>query len=221
MLKTGNALIDNSTAEWVIGSDEVGYGAWAGPLVVCATLVHRSWTAAGVGDSKKIVEKERERICDHFTQVSPVTHLLVWVTPKKIDELGVYKALVGAHQVAILGVMDKAKSPPLVIVDGFPQGTGAIGVHNAVGLPKADGLVSAVGLASIIAKVTRDRFMQKQSQEYPGYGFGNHKGYGTPEHERALDKLGVCAIHRKSYDPIRKRLKTPRAGQDDPLFEID
>jgi len=219
MRKTGNAFIDNSSAEWVIGSDEVGYGSWAGPLLVCATLVHRNWTAVGVGDSKKIVEKERSRICDLFKSTTP--HLLVWVTPEKIDELGVYKALLGAHQTAILGLISQAKSTPLVIVDGFPQGTGPIGVPNAVGLPKADGLIPAVGLASIIAKVTRDRHMQKESQTYPGYGFGNHKGYGTPEHEMALDKLGVCPIHRKSYAPVRKRLETPGMGKDDPLFEID
>lgn len=221
MRKTGNAFIDNSSAEWVIGSDEVGYGAWAGPLLVCATLVHRDWMAMGVGDSKKTSEKERNRICGLFTQSTPVTHVLVWVTPEKIDEQGVYKALLRAHQTALLGLISQAKSTPLVIVDGFPHGTGPIGVPNAIGLPRADGIIPAVGLASIIAKVTRDRHMEKLGQAHPGYGFGNHKGYGTPEHEMALNKLGVSTTHRKSFDPIRKRLKAPETGQDDPLFEID
>jgi ribonuclease HII len=214
---TGNSSIDDSSAEWIVGSDEVGYGAWAGPLVVCAAAVVRGFNPPGVGDSKKLSEKQREAAYDRYTKATPAIHHLVWVEPKDIDRQGVWRALLGAHRQALEHVITRITGSRLIVVDGFPNGTHEIGVPMAVGLPKADMLVPAVGLASIIAKVTRDRHMRQMETLYPGYGFGAHKGYGTADHQRNLREKGPCEIHRFSYDPI----KHAGAGQDDPLFIID
>lgn len=214
---TGNDAIDKSQADWIVGSDEVGYGAWAGPLLVCAAAVARSFNPPGVGDSKKLTERMREHAFDRYTKTTPATHHLVWVSAEDIDRQGVWKALLGAHREALENVIGRVEGSKTVVVDGFPHGTQDIGVQGAIGLPKADQLVPAVGLASIIAKVSRDRLMQQLDRQHPGYGFGAHKGYGTPAHQRALRELGPCDIHRKSYAPIKDAL----AGQDDPLFIID
>jgi ribonuclease HII len=206
-MQTGNTAIDNSTAEWVVGSDEVGYGAWAGPLLVCAVAVPRGFNEPGIGDSKKLSKAQRERAYDRFTRTTPVRHHLVWVEHTAIDQEGVWKALLRAHREALTTVLATITGPSLRVVDGFPHGTKEIGVEDAIGLPKADQLVPAVSLASILAKVSRDRVMREFAAKYPGYGFDAHKGYGTPEHQQALRENGPCEIHRKSYAPIRDLLR--------------
>ncbi len=214
---TGNATIDHSTADWVVGSDEVGYGSWAGPLLVCAVALPRGFNEPGIGDSKKLSEKQREQAFDRFTRATPVRHHLVWVHHQDIDREGVWKALLRAHREALTTVLAQVEGSTLRVIDGFPHGTEAIGVPHAVGLPKGDQLVPAVSLASIIAKVTRDRHMRVLAGQYPGYGFSRHMGYGTPEHQRALRELGPCEIHRKSYAPIKNATIDQ---EEDPLFII-
>jgi len=102
---------------------------------------------------------------------------------------------------------------PLTIVDG------KIPVEGAIALPKADLLIPAVSLASIIAKGTRDRIMTELSKVHPGYGFENHFGYGTPEHQAALEKLGPCSIHRRSYAPIA-RMSRPKGYTLEDIFDL-
>lgn len=215
---TGNSTIDDSTADWVVGSDEVGFGSWAGPLLVCAVALPRGFNEPGIGDSKKLSESQRERVFDRFTRSTPVRHHLVWVQHTAIDQEGVWKALLRAHREALTTVLALVEGTALRVVDGFPHGTEAIGVPHAIGLPKADMLVPAVSLASIIAKVTRDRHMRVLAGQYPGYGFESHRGYGTPEHQRALREKGPCEIHRKSYAPIKNAINEQ---EEDDLFVID
>jgi ribonuclease HII len=203
-MKTGNPQIDGSTAEWIIGSDEVGYGAWAGPLTVAGTLLPRGWNEPGVGDSKQLTPTQRRKFFVRFTISTPIRFHVASISPEKIDQLGVGQALYAAHREVLTELLRRAPGPALVVVDGFKDGTKAIGVPGAIGLPKADDLVPAVSLASIIAKVTRDEHMVKMADKYPGFGFGSHKGYGTPQHMRALALYGPCEIHRKSYAPIAK-----------------
>jgi ribonuclease HII len=205
-MKTGNPLIDNSTAEWVLGSDEVGYGSWAGPLLVCATLVHRSWSAPGVGDSKGLTPKKREQAFERYSRSAP--HHVVWVDPERIDQMGVYQALLAAHREALEALLPQAKSAPLIVVDGFPNGTvRLIGVPGAIGIPKGDQLIPAISLASIIAKVTHDRHMAEQAKTYPHYGFSTNMGYNSPQHQVGLAERGPCPIHRRSYAPVAKSLE--------------
>lgn len=207
MKPTGNPLIDESTAEWVVGSDEVGYGAWAGPLVVCAVALPRGWSEKGVGDSKKVSKTERVRIATRFVKETPVLYHLVKASNDEIDQEGVATVLPQCHRMALEGILKKVKGEPLIIVDGFKHGTRSIGVPGAIGLPEGDGLIPAVSLASIIAKVTRDMMMVEMSKQYPGYFFADHKGYRSEDHEDALRRLGPCAIHRKSYAPIARLLR--------------
>jgi len=216
MKLTGNVEIDTSTAEWVVGSDEVGFGSWAGPLIICAAALPRTWSGTGLGDSKKLSEKQRRKAFERWTLETPALHHLVSVSPERIDELGVYEALILAHRKALETVLTKVQGTVLIVVDGFKDGTKRIGVPGSIGLPKADNLVPAVSLASILAKVTRDELMARAAKEYPGYGFSRNVGYGTPEHQEALAKLGPCALHRRSYAPIAKI----SAKLDDDYFEF-
>jgi ribonuclease HII len=217
------AAID--AADYVVGSDEVGYGAWAGPLVVCAVVISKNWPLAHlVKDSKAFTGKNahshREKIAKQI--LTAVTYTIVSVPPEQIDDAGVYKLLPILHGRAIDAVIAKHAALGVVgtnavIVDGTLKvfyGNG----EQALSLPKADSLIPAVSAASIIGKVARDLTMVKLSKEYPGYGFENHRGYGGDEnhaHSIALRRLGPCAIHRKSYGPIRDLLKKEDDGHFD------
>ena len=198
----------------MVGSDEVGYGAWAGELIVCAVAISKDWPLSSlVKDSKAFTGKharsKREAVAKQI--IPSVTYHLVSVSPKEIDEAGVYNVLSAAHRGAIDAVLTKEKEHGVlgnyaVIVDG----TLKIGYGDskmAFSLPKADMLIPAVSAASIIAKDFRDRAMVKLAEQYPGYGFETNAGYGgNAAHTEGLKKLGVCAIHRRSYDPIKEIL---------------
>ncbi len=205
--------------EFVCGSDEVGYGSWAGPLVVCAAVVPRTWTApAMVRDSKQLSATARDRLFPSL--VSTITHFLVSVEVEEIDRRGVGTVLLEAHAKAIQGALDAHRAQghsalPFVIIDG------SRGVLGAVALPKADALIPAVSAASIIAKVARDRHMVEMDAHYPGYSFRSNAGYGTKEHQAALDRLGVCAIHRRSYAPIAERIGQSNTEIQEAWMHID
>lgn len=205
MARTGVAAIDETKALYIVGSDECGYGSWAGPLFVCAALVTREWPFAGeVCDSKDVKEAKREAI---YRKIH--SHLLfsiVEVPSSEIDARGVYTCLLAAHEQAIREVKEKhfalgCIGEILTVVDG------TLKIPGAIALPDADALVPAVSAASIIGKVTRDRLMVKQGALYPGYDFASNKGYRSPKHDAGLQKLGPCPIHRRSYAPIAKLVR--------------
>jgi len=231
MLKTGIPTIDNAKATPIVGSDEAGYGAWAGPLLTCAVAVACDWEPddpelrnRGAGnpwrDSKMLSETERERVFDRYwPQARDNIVISPCVMPaEEIDSLGVSEALKTAHRRAIEGTFFRLPVNPIVVVDGIvnpnidPARSPLIFC-----LPKGDQIVPAITLASVIAKVYRDREMIRLAQEYPGYGFEKHKGYGTRLHEDALRTKGPCAIHRRSYSPI----KAYEARVTRPAWEFD
>ncbi len=192
---TGDPRIDDTTATLICGSDEVGAGAYAGSLLVVAVTAPRAWTGPqGLTDSKKLNDSNRERFHDLLMADIQISMTFVWVTPETIDLFGIYKANVQAH----LDAHAKLKTPNTLRVADGNMNLGP----EIISLPKADGLVPAVSAASVLAKVTRDRYMTQQDALYPGYGFAKHKGYGVPLHEAALFRLGPCAIHRRSYGPV-------------------
>lgn len=208
-MSTGNPEIDNSTHDYIVGSDECGYGAWAGPLVVCAAVVSKDWPFNNEVKDSKAFKNEASRNNVARKILKAVTCCLVSVSPEDVDKKGVYKAVIEAHGEAITKVIAKhdglgCVGTYLVVVDGNlkisyeHKGKRLVGIS----LPKADALVPAVSAASIIGKVARDAHMKELAKKYPGYGFENHKGYGVPEHQEALAKLGICDQHRKSYGPI-------------------
>ena len=206
---TGNPEIDCSDAEYIVGSDECGYGAWAGPLVVCAAIVSREWPLASeVTDSKKLNHKRRVALSKKI--LTGALCNVITVPSKEIDAKGVYPCLLEAHARAIQKVIDRhralgCKGRELVIVDGN------LPILGAISLPKADLLVPAVSAASIVGKVYRDLHMEKLALEYPQYGFESSRGYGTKQHQEALEKYGPCPIHRRSYQPIASLIE---AAQD-------
>lgn len=198
MKPTGDPRIDESKHTVIVGSDEVGFGAWAGPLVVAAVATPRNWSDPRVKDSKKLSERQREALYEEFFKPEGFPMNVVIVEPSTIDSRGVWSCLVEAHYDATHGMNDRLVDEPLIIVDG------QVPVEGGISLPKADNLVPAVALASIIAKVTRDRIMVKLDRQFPGYDLSSSKGYGVPKHQSGLEKLGPCPIHRRSYEPVAR-----------------
>jgi ribonuclease HII len=184
---------------WVLGSDEAGTGAWAGPFYVCAVILPRGWKpGVKIGDSKKLTPAQRELAFGVLHQDPYIIHSIVICDAARIDRMGAGPAIIEAHTRAQNDCWLRAGSPENVerIVDG------TLNIPGAQAIPRADASVPACSIASILAKVSRDREMVRLDALYPGYGFASGKGYGTKEHEEALDRLGPCAVHRHSYAPV-------------------
>lgn len=196
-------LLQEGSFTHIIGADEVGYGAWAGPLLVCAAIVPRDWKPPqGLNDSKKLKPAMREELFSIMRNRVP--YVCRMVMPEDIDREGV---IVGLRR-CFLGALEEAKEKypsSLIVVDGLVK----IPFQPYLHFPRADGEVPAVMAASVIAKVIRDLYMQKLAEKYPGYGFGDHMGYGTPQHKAAIDKKGLCPMHRRSYVPISEPEEDP------------
>lgn len=181
----------------IAGVDEAGRGACAGPLVVVAVMLRdpHNQALSEVRDSKELSPKKREElfevIIDQSTQYS-----IIEISPQEIDEIGLHRSNLDGMRRAInaLGV-----EPQYVLTDGYEiEGLGA----PSLAVWKGDQVALSISAASILAKVYRDRLMEKLDSKFPGYGLANHKGYVTRAHEKALIDLGVSPIHRRSYANI-------------------
>lgn len=185
----------------VCGVDEAGRGPLAGPVVAAAVVLPLHCSIEGLKDSKLVSAPKRdllyEAVCQEAIAVS-----VGMATVQEIDVLNILRATHEAMRRALRGLRPAAD---FAIVDGLPV-TGLGLPHRAV--IKGDRLCCSVAAASIIAKVTRDRFMLMMDESYPGYGFAKHKGYGTREHVDAIGRLGQCPIHRLSF-------RVPRQGERD------
>ena len=189
----------------ILGIDEVGRGPLAGPLVVGAVIlpeVKPDWVDE-LRDSKKLSAKKREKYSEIIIREAPA-YGLGWVTSREIDELGISEALCLATRRAVEEIRRSCVKFSQIVIDGkinFLAGT-KLGpfVSTAV---KADALIKEVSAASIVAKVARDRYMVNLAQDFPGYGFENHVGYGTAKHIAAIRELGICPEHRRSFEPIK------------------
>lgn len=181
----------------IVGIDEAGRGPWAGPVVMAGVILPESFDCKKLNDSKKLSELQREEL---FVEIEHCAQGICTkvVTHKTIDRLGILNAVKK-------GMRDIAKElqPGFLLIDAVNINYPNV-PQNA--LIKGDAKVASIAAASIVAKVTRDRLMQKAAKKFPQYGFENHKGYGTREHQEALAKHGVCEIHRRSYAPIAKLL---------------
>jgi len=196
--KTGIARIDEFKSA-LVGADEVGWGAMAGPLVVCAVAAPASWDDPRVTDSKALTPKRREVLYNEFIEDDRFVVSMVDLSSQEVDQMTPAKARIHAFEEAVRGTFWRLSHTPLVVLDGNLKTS----LENVLSLPKADLKVPEVGLASILAKVYRDRIMVKHGAQYPGYGFERHVGYVTKEHKAALEKLGPCPIHRRSYEPVK------------------
>jgi ribonuclease HII len=181
----------------VAGVDEAGRGPWAGPVVAAAVILDRHNFPAGLNDSKQLSEAARSRL---FEALLAQRHGIAMASVAEIDTLNIHWATMLAMEraVAALGV-----APAHVLVDGnrLPRWS-----HAATAVIKGDGRSLSIAAASIIAKVTRDRLMVALDGEFPGYGWADNKGYGTPAHQRGLAAHGITPHHRKSFAPIKALL---------------
>jgi len=187
----------------MIGVDEVGRGAWAGPLLVVAARVKEAGTLPpGLTDSKLLSKKQRETLYEQLLITCEFGE--GWVYPEELDQIGLGGALrlSALRAVGDLGINKQDR----VCIDG------TINLlkdahNNAFTVVKADLTIPIVSAASVYAKVIRDRYMARLRYEYPDYFFENNVGYGTQKHREALAAHGVTEHHRKSFKPIRALLK--------------
>lgn len=182
------------------GADEAGRGAWAGPVVAAAVILPHDPARLApllgrVDDSKRLAPAERERlfalIHEHAAAVG-----VGQASAQEIDALGI----VHANRLALhRAVVALPLAPDYLLLDFFTLADLPVPQRGAA---HGDALSLTIAAASIIAKVTRDRWMVEADEWYPGYGFARHKGYGTAMHKEALARLGPCALHRRSYAPL-------------------
>lgn len=176
----------------ICGADEAGAGPLAGPVYAAAVLLPYGLELEGVNDSKKLTEKRREALFP-VIQEAAIAYAITSISAQEIDETDILTARLKAMDMAIkqLGV-----PADFALIDGN-RDRGIECPHVTV--IGGDGKSMNIAAASILAKVSRDRFMVEMDGKYPGYGFAKHKGYGTKAHYEALRELGPCEIHRKTF----------------------
>jgi ribonuclease HII len=185
----------------VAGADEAGRGACAGPLVVAAVVLplSRGSEIDELADSKLLVPATRERVLARIERTALAISVVV-VDAAEVDRRGVHRANVEAMRRAVARLDVR---PGYVLTDGFPvAGIGSPGLA----VWKGDRVSANVAAASVVAKVTRDRLMVELDRLWPGYGFAEHKGYSTPQHQQALSGRGPCPQHRRSYANVSRVL---------------
>ena len=176
----------------VCGIDEAGRGPLAGPVCAAAVILPDGCIIDGVNDSKKLTEKKREQLFEVIKETA-VAYSIATADEKEIDEINILQATYLAMNRAFNGLKIK---PDMALVDGNRDPNLGIPTRTIV---KGDAASMSIAAASILAKVTRDRFMLEMDKKYPEYQFAKHKGYGTNLHYEMLDKYGASEIHRMSF----------------------
>jgi ribonuclease HII len=188
----------------VAGVDEAGRGPLAGPVVAAAVILPLECKIEGICDSKMLSPKQREELAQEITTQALVVGIgEVW--PEVIDKINIHRASFLAMKKAVEAI--QKPKPDFLLVDGF-QIPGIKIPQKA--LLQGDKKSVVIGAASILAKVTRDRIMVALHQEFPEYGFAQHKGYGTAFHIKAIQKYGPCKYHRKSFKRVKEYVSEER-----------
>ncbi len=191
-----------SSYGYVCGTDEAGRGPLAGPVVAAAVVLPDGCVIEGLDDSKKLTEKKRERLFDIIKEQA-LAYAIVEVSPEEIDSLNILRASLTAMQRAVAKVRETVP-PAVVLIDGNQQADFGVPSFTVV---KGDSISQSIAAASVLAKVYRDRLMEKLAEEYPVYGIAKHKGYPTPDHKLAVYEHGASPIHRKSFLSFLERDK--------------
>ena len=201
MKKDWNARLEEITqtdkAIWATGRafagiDEAGRGPLAGPVCAAAVILPRGLDIPGMNDSKKLTAKRREALYDIITEQA-LAYGIAFASEQEIDEINILQATF----LAMRRAMDQLRvRPDIALIDGNRETDFGLPVQTIV---KGDSLSANIAAASILAKVTRDRFMLEMDEKYPQYGFATHKGYGTRAHYAALREFGPCPIHRRTF----------------------
>jgi ribonuclease HII len=186
-----------ATGEMIVaGIDESGRGPLAGPVMAAAVVLHESFHDVPLDDSKRLCPEEREEFYIRLTTDPAVAWSCCVVEVDEIDRLNILRA---SHEAMRRAVLALTQRPTHVLIDGLPVRPFPI---PQTALVKGDSRSLSIAAASIIAKVTRDRWMEAIDLLYPKYGFAKHKGYATPEHFATLFAHGPCPIHRRSFEPV-------------------
>ena len=188
----------------VAGVDEVGRGPLAGPVAAGAVILPPNPRASGrlrwlsrVRDSKQLTPAVRQELSEYIWRHS-LAAAVAFVPVEVVDRIGIAEA---SRQAMLAAVGDLSRRPQHLLIDAFRLPACALGQTPIVG---GDATSFSIACASVIAKVARDRVMDAHELTYPGYGFMTNKGYATPEHFNALRRLGPCALHRRSFSPVRE-----------------
>ncbi|WP_395645265.1 ribonuclease HII [Terricaulis sp.] len=179
----------------ICGIDEAGRGPWAGPVVAAAVILPRKGRPKGLDDSKKLTAEAREDLAAEIRACA-----LVGLGVASVEEIDTLNILRASHLAMQRAFEALPEMPVAALVDGNMAPELPCPVEWII---DGDAIAPVISAASIIAKVERDRMMVELCARYPGYLFSKHKGYGTPEHQEALARLGVCDIHRRSFKSIR------------------
>jgi len=184
--------------EYIAGTDEAGRGPLAGPVVAAAVILPKNTIILGVNDSKQLTEKKREELFDIINEKALAVGV-AFVDNEKIDEINILEA----SRLAMMEAIKKLKIKPEYVLSDAMKMNIDVPVKPII---KGDALSESIAAASIIAKVTRDRYMDEMDLKYPNYGFKKHKGYPTKDHIEAIKKYGITPIHRKTFKPIKTML---------------
>jgi ribonuclease HII len=177
--------------KYICGVDEVGRGPLAGPVTCTAVIMPLDDLIQGVNDSKKVSKNKRIKLYDIIMEKAIAVNTVSYDN-KKIDELNILEATKQCMRDAIMGL---SVAPDIVLVDALKLDI----PYKTMGIIKGDALSYSIASASIVAKVTRDRYMTEMGEKYPEYGFANNSGYGTAQHIAALKEIGATPIHRKTF----------------------
>ena len=177
--------------KYICGVDEVGRGPLAGPVTCTAVIMPLDDLIQGVNDSKKVSKGKRIKLYDIIVEKAIAVNTVSYDN-RKIDEMNILEATKACMRDAIMGL---SVAPDVVLVDALKLDI----PYKTMGIIKGDALSYSIASASIVAKVTRDKYMAEMSEKYPEYGFENNSGYGTAQHISALKEIGATPIHRKTF----------------------
>jgi len=183
-------------AKRVGGLDEAGRGPLAGPVVAAVCVFVQEVPLKGLNDSKQVPEALREELFAQILSHSSIEYGIGQASAAEIDRFNIVRASFLAMSRALAQLKT---APDLVLIDGHLSPSFGIPI---VPIVKGDAQSASIAAASILAKVTRDRLMKRLHDEFPQYGFAEHKGYGTPVHLEALRKFGPCSAHRRTFAPV-------------------
>lgn len=188
-----------------IGLDEAGRGPLAGPVVAAAVYLPPDFDIEGLNDSKKLTALQREEL---EARIKRAPHAIASVEVATIDSINILQASLTAMTRALEDLESRLPSRKRkILLDGnqIPAGL----KERARAVVCGDGIYACIAAASILAKTERDRLMRSYAEQYPHYGFERNFGYGTPEHLRALEEFGPCPLHRRSFEPVARKLLQP------------
>ena len=197
--------------QYVAGVDEAGRGPLAGPLVNAAVILPQAVFIAGLNDSKQLRAAKREQLFDEIIAKAVAIEVNI-VSVSNIDKLNIYIAT----QRGMAEVLEHLPvQPQVALIDAMPVEAKGI---NTVSIVHGDALSASIAAASIIAKVTRDRIMERLDKLFPAYGFSRNKGYGSGAHMQAIAEFGATKWHRRSYEPVKSMQLEPVAAANNELY---